>query len=449
MTVNLQQQRTRPMDPTETRLTGKIYVSRLTYRRAKLGGRTNRRRPPAIKWVVLELGLFCEKPPIELEEILTHARSLIGLAQRRGINPRPSPGSFGSALLRASSEWHKQRRAAPEFISEIARENLPGNYYAISATLKGKRLEHCYYMDQESSHHKITASIPLPHPHTLRARGFFRQAEHKIYPRWTDDLHKLRSHFGLLLCTVHVGTIPEKLEHLYPPWTRESGTKQQWIWTPELRLFEGDHRLQFEHVTCGLTSHHLDTALWEYADWALEQRSRSDTAVYKSSLLATYGMLACRSDRPINLYTVHGRKKPERATVVELPLLPEVYRSTVHRTKAPAIQNVIARGLIEAETRTRSLEYARQLEAEGIQVAQIYADGLLAVTDQAPLIVPKHWRIAASLTRVMSPHPNSIISDQLVRLPGILGSAREAYSTAWEPVHVRERLEQRPSELPA
>jgi hypothetical protein len=447
MSVNLQQRRTRPMDSTETRITGRIYISRMTYRRAKVGGRKNRRRPPAIKWVVLELGLFMETPPSDLDGVLAAAMSLTELAGRRGISPRPSPGSLGSAMLRASSEWNKERKAAPEFISEVARDHLPGNYYALSNKTKGKSIPHVYYMDQEASHHKIASSIPIPFPGTLRARGYFRAAENEIYRPWTNDLRKLRGHFGLVLGMVQCGIIPHSMEHLYPPWAKERGMKPRWIWTPELRLFENDHRLSFEYAICALTSRHIDTALWEYSEWALEQRKRSDRDPYKSSLLAAYGMLACRSDRPIDIYTVHGRAKPPRATVVELPLLPEVFRSEVKRKRAPTIQNVVARGVIEAETRTRSIEYARQLEGEGIPVAQIYADGLLAVTDQAPLIVPEHWRIAASLTRVYSPHPNSIVSRELVRLPGIIGSAQNAYASAWEPGAVRERIEQIPAQI--
>jgi len=251
---------------------------------------------------------------------------------------------------------------------------------------------------------------------------------------------------------VQCGTIPHRQEHLYPPWAKERGTKPRWIWTPELRLLEqGDHRLQFEYVICALTSAKIDTALWEYADWALEQRKREDSKWYKSALLAAYGMLAIRHDRerPVALYTVHGRAKPPRATVVELPLLPEVYRSEVKRMKPPAIQNVIARGVIEAETRTRSLEYAKQLEAEGTPVAQVYADGLLAAMDHVPMFPPDHWRVAASLSNVFSPYPNSIISDELVRLPGILGSARGSYGTAWEAPTARDVLATRPSEIPA
>lgn len=450
MTINLQQRRTKPLDPTETRLTGRIYVSRITYRRAKRGGRKNRRRPPAIKWVVLELGLFTESPPQGLEQILEAGRSLIALASRRGIKPRPSPGSFGSAMLRASSEWGRERKPAPDFVSQIAREHLPGNYYAISNTLKGKQLDHVYYMDQDSAHHKIVASIVLPHAHNVRARGYFRAAEHEDYKAWVRDLHYLRAHVGLLLCKIHTTYIPESLEHLYPPWARKRGSRYEWIWTPELRLFQGDNRLHFEHVACGLTGHYPDTALWEYADWALEERKRKDAKIYKGALLAAYGMLACRSDRPVSLLSVHGRRPTPNQTVVQLPLLDRVYRSEVRRTRTPSIQNVVARGVIEAETRTRSLEFARQLESEGHPVAQIYADGLLVTGTETlfPVFdVPEHWRVAASLTRVFSPHPNAIISDQLVRLPGIIGSAQEAYASAFEPGAVRERLLARPREL--
>lgn len=446
MSISVQQQKTNALNPKETRVQGLTYVTRITYRAGKVRERGQRKRPPAIKWMVLNLELFLD--PTEKFDILEATQSLIGVAERRGVKPRPSVGSLGSALLRSSPEWVKGRQPAPWFISEIAREHLPGNYYAISEKQKGKTLDHAYYMDQESSHHKIASSIPLPDPATLRARGRLRAVERDEAPNWIQDFRLLRRHVGLLCCVVECATIPLKMAHLYPPWARVRGRHVRWIWTPELRLFENDHRVNLVHASAGLTSHRLDTALCEYADWALVESKRPDRKFIKSSLLAAYGMLACRSDKPFSYYSVHGRKKPPRAEICELPLLPEVFRSTVERTRVPSIQNVIARGVIEAETRTRSIEYARALEADGIPVAQIYADGLLAVTDQAPLFIPNHWRIAASLSHVYSPHPNSIISRELVRLPGVLGSAREAYSTAWEPAAIRERLESRPQKLP-
>lgn len=444
MSVNMQQRKSKPLD-SETRLTGKMYISRLTYRRGKVGGRKNRRRPPAIKWVVLELGLFTETPPVDLDGIIEAGRSLIALANRRGIKPRPSPGSFGAAMLRASPKWNRERRPAPSFVSQVAREHLPGNYYALSHELRGKRFDHVYYMDQDSAHHKIAASIPLPHPHTLRARGYFRATEEGIHRKWTHYPSNLHGHVGLICAQIGCSVLPRELEHLYPPWAKAPGRKPRWIWTPELRLFQ-DHRIDLEYVICALTSRFDDDALNEYANWSLKERSRDDAPTYKSSLLAAYGMLACRSDLPIQTLTVHGRGPSPRQTVVQLPLLPTVYRSEVHRKRTPAIQNVVARGVIEAETRTRSIEYARRLERENVKVAHVYADGLLAVGDETlfpRFAVPEHWRVAANLTRVFSPHPNSIISDQLVRLPGILGSAQEAYASAWEPGPIRAVMQAR------
>lgn len=426
MSIHVQRQRVNPLHRNEVRVKGIIYVSRLTYRRAKRTRGGKRKRVPAIKWLVLNLELFCD--PEKNPDILQTAEALVNLAGRRGINPRHSPGAMGSAMVRASPEWENDRQPAPFFISEIAREYLPGNFYALNMNRQKGVIPHCYYIDQKSSHHKITDSIPLPHPKYLRARGRLRAVENGRHPLWIDqgELHLLQQHIGLLCCYMEIATIPNKLHHLYPPWAVKSGKQLRWVWTPELRLL--DRFVRIRHVCCALTSHRLDPALWEYADWCLEQLQREDAGVIKSSLLAGYGMLGVKQNGPLELYTVHGRRKPLRAEVCELPLVKKVYRSTVEKTRVPTIQNVVARGVIEAETRTRSIEFARRLEAEGVPVVQIYADGLLAATDQLPLTaVPEHWRIVASLTHVHSPHANSLISDQLVRLPGIQRDRRDVY----------------------
>jgi hypothetical protein len=331
-------------NPDNKRVMGNVYVSRLTYRPAKERDQEGkRRRPPAIKWMILNLELFIDI--IQPYNVMEVAQSLVGLAGRRGIKLRPSPGSLGSALLRASPEWSREKRQpAPWFISQLAREHLPGNHYKVSSVFSGKPIPHCYYLDQESSHHKISSSIPLPHPSHLRARGYLRAAENEMTPRWAQP-SDLKGHVGLLYCVIESGMIPPKLEHLYPPWALQRGRSAQWVWTPELPFFQHDHRLHLSHIVYALTSHKPDTALWEYADWALEQRERPDKQTIKSSLLAAYGMLACRTDRPLEVYSVHGRKKPPRAELCDLPLLPNVYRSTVKRKRIPSIQNVIARGV--------------------------------------------------------------------------------------------------------
>jgi hypothetical protein len=448
MTISVQQQSVRPHDPDEKRKTGKIYINRLTYRAAKIREDGARRRPRAIKWVVIEIGLFIEQPPTGLQALVDIAKTFIDLADRRKINPRPSPGSFGSAMLRASPQWNAKgkRNPAPWFISKLARDHLPGNYYALSpkAGTANETIPSVYYVDQESSHHKIVNSTPMPDPSRLHARGALRRVENDIYPNWIEDVKQLTGHIGLLCCQVNIGFIPDSLRFMYPPWAHRSGTHIRWIWTPELRLFQNDHRIHLQHVSCALTSTRPDPALWEYSDFALEQIRRlgAKAKTVKPALLAAYGMLACKGD-PISIYSVHGRKKPPKAEVISLPLLPRVYMSKLDRTNVPSTQNVIARGVIEAETRTRSIEYARQLEAEGLKVAQIYADGILVATDRMPLLLPEHWRIAAALTRVSSPHPNSIISKELIRLPGIQSSERDAYMRSMPAGRVRQAFRER------
>lgn len=396
------------------RIGGVIYFSHLSYRHAKVRENGIRYRPGSIKWVVLNLELFCET-----EDIEGGARALVLLAETRGIKPRHSPGSYGGAMLRASPAWEKRRHAAPWFISDIAREHLPGNYYALRNGFEWT--PEAYYLDQSSSHHSIAASITLPHPHQLRARGRLRAVEKGNYPKWITDNNLLSRHVGLVGAIVDADAIHPDRIHLYPPWASEPGYKHVWIWTPELRLLDKHVRLKW--ITCGLTSFRLDPVLREYSNWALEFLQTESHPAVKPALLAAYGMLGVRSNQHVERYTVHGRIKPLRAEVCKLPLIDDVYRSTIQRQKPPVVQNVIARGVIESETRARSIEFARTLESEGNHVIQIYADGLLTTADTLPNL-PSGWRMAAELTRVSSRHPNTILSDQIVRLPGIPGGRR-------------------------
>jgi hypothetical protein len=398
------------------RVGGIIYFSHLHYRFAKIRRNGVRFRPGSIKWLVLNLELFCES-----EDIEGAARALVTLAERRGITPRYSPGSYGGAMLRASSAWEPDRQAAPRFISDAAREQLPGNYYALRD--KYHNTSHAYYLDQQSSHHTIAATIDLPNPKYLHARGYYRAVEDGRTPRWVG-VNKLDRHVGLLHAVVECDFLPPSVRHLYPPWAKQRGRRGIWIWTPELRLL--DRRIRLQYVSAALTSYEPDLALREYGQWSLTQLKNHKHDAIKSALLAAYGMLGIRTKREIEKYSVHSRGKPPKAETVKLPLMDEVYRSTIKRMRTPSIQNVIARGVIEAETRTRSIEYARQLESEGHDVVHIYADGLLTTAIQLPFL-PDGWRVHGALSEVSSPNSSSIVSRELVRLPGIPNGRRTAY----------------------
>jgi hypothetical protein len=162
----------------------------------------------------------------------------------------------------------------------------------------------------------------------------------------------------------------------------------------------------------------------EYSKWCLDVLSEKPNKIVKPAMLAAYGLLASRTGTDIESYSLNCRSPSPRSTKSKLPIIGDITRSTVENTRVPVMQNVIARGIIEAETRARSIEYARQLESDGTHVSQIYADGVIGIGAQLPLFIPDGWRIAATLSNVRSPFPNSIIADEIVRLPGIPNGRR-------------------------
>lgn len=426
-TSSLSLQRKRQL---KDRVGGVIYYRYLTYRFAKeidstkMGARRKCRRPAAIKWLVFNLELWAE---VSSSELLIAAETLVNICERRGITPRSSPGAFGSALLRSSSEWTKGRECAPRFISELGRERQPGNHYELKQGYT--RAPRAYYLDQSSAHHRIAAEIKMPHPQFLRARGMSRAAKDDVKgnkrPKWIGNMSNLEGHTGLLCAVIETGTIPRQMAHLYPDWCKGKGKQVQewgkrrkvvWIWTPELRLL--DSRVKLRWVTAAFTSFIGDPAIKEYANWAMDYLATKPHPIAKPTLHAPYGMLGVKTQDSMERYFVHGREKPLRAEVVKFPLIGDVFHSIIERRVTPSLQNVVARGVLEAETLTRSLEFARKLEAEGHGVIQIYADGVITTATQLPFM-PNGWRVAAELTGVTSPHPNSIQSNELIRLPGI------------------------------
>lgn len=418
----------RKRNPETGRVGGFIQAGELTYRFPKVRSNGKRYRPGSKRWLCLDFTLWRDVPE---SEFIPAFQSLLEIANKRGVKLRRTPGGLGSALLRASPAWEKGRLPAPFFISEKVRNHLPGNFYVINSKYKNKKTKHAYYLDQVSSHHTIAASIDLPHPQHLHARGGKdRQVTDGIYKRWIRGINVdryLSRHIGVICCLVECDTIPPSQQHLYPRWALRKGTHFVWIWTPELRLL--DRRIRIKHVSCAFTSLVADPVLREYGSWALQQRDAATHPITKSALLPAYGVLATNnSEKKLWSIVISGRDKPDRSEVVYLPLIDgdsTAHRTTINVTRRPATQNTTARGVIEAETLTRSIEYARQLESQGIPVSQIYADALIAATDQMPFPA-KNWRIVTQLTNYSSPHPNQIVADELLRLPGVPGRNRIA-----------------------
>jgi hypothetical protein len=405
------------------RVTGRFFVD---YFSVDARGKTH--RSPRRKCDVINLDLLTEKPPNHPDEQLEMALAILEMCENRGIRYKHTRGGLGSAMLRVSPFWEKGRTAAPRFINEQARQTLPGNFYSLSQKHRNKSgiapIPHCYYVDQTSAHHRIVREVALPHPQGIHARGNIRTMKGVWCLPDSEPGRRLLSGtlVGLTLCKVHVSSVAPTQEHLYPPWALKRGSRNEWLWTPEFRLFK-DHRIQLVHFVASFSASTSDLALREYANWAVDELGRNEgRARYKKgSLLAAYGMLAFNScGRNIYRYWGGHSTKP----ICEIPragLVSESKISVPEHVQLSTV-NVIARGLIEAETRTRSIEYARELHAQGLHIPQIYADGLLVETDHLPF-VKQGWRVSHSLTNVHLPRANAIISDQVVKLPGVAGAS--------------------------
>lgn len=377
---------------------------------------------------VINLDLLREKPPHDPVEQMEMSLAILELCENRGVKFRGTRGAIANAMLKVSPHWEKKRYAAPKFINDMARPYLPGNFYALSWNVTQKQVRkypHCYYIDQTSSHHSIAREIVLPHPQHIHARGKYSTQE-GLWCKPDSPMGEtlMRTHHGLFLCKVHVGTVGPSMEHLYPPWALKRGNHYRWIWSPEFRLFQNDHRLQLEGFTCALSGTIQDLVLPEYAEFALREIAEQPRAGYKKGvLLAAYGMLAFNAAGH-TIYRYWGGNTSRNRC--EIPLAGTVGESRVKIPSHVQIStvNVIARGLIESETRTRSIEYARELNQMGLHIPQIYADGLLVESDYLPF-VREGWRISHSLTNVHIPRSNAILSDQIVKLPGVADQDRE------------------------
>lgn len=374
-------------------------------------------RPRGFSWVFLNLEKFHNEPD---EDVPVAVRRVRKLCEDRGIKITATPGGMGKSGLMASSEWEKLRYFAPPWISEIAREHLPGNHYAHREGFR--RDKGILLIDQQAAHHNIVNSIPLPDPSSIRRRG--RRTPGKD-GRWIKNTQTLWRHMGLLHAMVEVQTIPRYELHLYPKWAQKPGTRLEWVWTPELRLL--DNKVRLIGVQTALTGSRLDAALLEYSDFALDQIHTDPHPVIKPILHAAYGSLAVDRYKDYKQIILGDIGDYKDTREVKLALIDEpAHEVTIKGMKISPVQNVVAYGVICAEQTVRSLELARVYEREHkLRVIQVYADALLVRTNQVP-ITPAGWEVKTDLGEVVAGAPNQIISARLQRIPGLSGERRRA-----------------------
>lgn len=444
----------------EKHVSGQNYADYISIsRRFKLGSKRNRREESRTKrFEIMNLEMFKTPAPDSVIEQMDMAIALLDMCDSRGVQFKSTRGSLGTAMLKASPNWEKGRRSALPFINREARKHAPGNYYSTSHRIKKIRLkgethklnptmDHCYLVDQTSAHHNIVTQIPLPHPEDIRARGNWKQALAGKPTPWCNPYSRVGNLImsgelvGLFLVGMRTSHVGPSVKHLQLPYAQEYGYYLRWIYTPDLRIIKNSFQLLIEMIYCGMVGVKSDEALKEYSQWALDEMNRDkDKAVYKkSALLAALGMLAFNTvDKPIYRCWANGQEPKNPVYLPRVGLVNE-HKIELPNDVEPSIVNVINRGLIESETRARSIEYARELHALGYHVPQIYADAILVETNSLPFI-KKGWRISHSLEDVWIPRDNAFLSSTICKLPGFQRGDvdsqiwRERYEEAIRPV---------------
>lgn len=332
-----------------------------------------------------------------------------------------SGGGLAGQLLKDPRFYPEARRKVPRATNDAVREKLPGNHYSLFAARVGK-IYRATYLDQRSSHHTIAESIRLPCANSLFARGhFLRFADDSPNTRaWikgnTRAFERFRRlHHGLTYCRIMV---PKKAP-FGPPFMQDGiGESCQFIYTNEIDdLYRNGGSIV--SVIAAWTSTEIDTGLPKFASWAKEQSnlaSANRRKWLKPTLLSAYGLLAAK---PKRLEFGFKRGNGEDGNY---PIGSGIVRVKITRTRREVelpVCNVIQRGMIEAETRARSLRFAAELNSQGHTILAVYADSIFVDSSIALPLLPPEWRIQEHLTSLRFHAATAFTSLEMTKLPGI------------------------------
>lgn len=354
------------------------------------------------------------------EALYLWGRSVRGWCEEQGLRVGSTNGGLGAQLLKDARFYPEARRKIPGFINEAVRPHLPGNYYRLFCQLETEY--DAFYLDQVSAHHSIAATVALPDANNLFAYGHHKSLIDKPgVPK--SVLKRVLTMHGSLYCRVHVPHLPAN--SFPPPWAAKHGRHLAYVFTNELQLAY-DLGIRVEYVIAAWVSPDRDTGLAKYAEFSkqqLKQATPLQKEWLKPTLLATYGILAAKPRR-----FKSGYARAKQGTHEDYPagaaMLPVVER-VAQKESEPAVANVMHRAMIEAETRKRSLEMAREMaKYHGFKVLGIYADSVfLEARDKEgfnlPLpLLPPEWKLQAELTHLRFHTPVSFTSDEMAKLPG-------------------------------
>lgn len=371
-----------------------------------------------------------------VERLYVWATEVRRFCYDQGLTLRPTSGALSSQLLRDKRFYPHARRKVPRATNDKVRDQLPGNFYRLLED-EEKPVD-AYYLDQTSAHHTCARDLTFPHANQLKAVGRFQTLEDK---RGVGT--RALAGYGLFYAKLTVPHMPPG--KFPPPWASVPGECTAYLYSNELALARqlGVH---IQYIIAAWISNCRDFGLNRYARWSLSQLTQQPKWI-KPVLLSTYGVLAATP-------RVHrvGYAQAKAGTPALYPAaadyIPVIERAST-KPQEPAYANVIHRGMIEAETRLRSLQLARELFSRGHRVIAVYADSVFlharnANDENLPLpLPPPGWEVQAVLTRLRFHNSVSFSSDQLTKLPGIPSRdvvLRASFGTRKTPAKPRENV---------
>lgn len=352
----------------------------------------------------------------------------------------PTSGGLASQLLRDSRFYPQDRRKVPKATNARAREVLPGNFYKLNADTE--RYYRAVYLDQENAHHSCARDLEFPHADRLFAKGHFdRDGCDGCDGLWsragTRHFAKIIQQPGLFRLRLRV-PIPIR-GRTVPPYMEKPGAHDVWVYSNELEMIR---RLggRIEGIIAAWTSTTVDKGLNRYAQWAVDQlegQPRETREWLKPTLLSTYGILAAKPR-----HREFGYLRSKGGVATELPVGAEMLPVKMHKTSRQLeanFANVIHRGMIEAETRRRSIELANDLHAGGLEIIAVYADSVFARRNGPLPLLPAGWSVKHDLDGLRFLNPVSFTSRQLTKLPGVPKELQDRHleSRPWARRYVR------------
>lgn len=334
------------------------------------------------------------------------------------LNLSPTSGGIAAQLLRDERFYPSARRKVPRHTNAKARDQLPGNYYRLYAAKKG-HVYNAAYLDQTSAHHTAAQEIAFPAANTLMRHGRYSTLEDKPFARVdTPKYDDFIGRFGLFYLAFEAPPF-FKGDFPLPNCGYDAGYRRGFFYSNELPYLQ-TLGVRIRHIIACWVSPDRDVGLNKYAEWAMEQvKNATDLSKpwLKPTLLSTYGVLAAKPK-----HLEFGYKRAKGGEPKKYPCgsgFIDVQAKRTKKAREPLMANVIHRGMIEAQTRLYSLEYARELAASGYNILAIYADSLFVESNKdLPLIKPP-WRVQDYLTTLRFQSSTHFTSQEISKTPGL------------------------------